>query len=827
MSIDAENDLAGLISKQESFDKEAELETSALNKLYIARSEYSAAAKTNDANREELLSRRERSDKELEEINAAIAALDKEKEEVTNGKALLAEKHTDAENRLSGLVKLSSSKEEKLSLADKELSDATLRIKELEQKLGFLNGLENSMEGMSGAVRMILRAKRQGSLRGILGTVSQNISVDGKYSAAIETALGGALQNIITENEDAAKEAIGYLKDNRGGRATFLPVTSVRGNRLSENLNGADGFIALACDLVTYDSEYTGIVNSLLGRIAVFENLDKATVTAKKCGYRFKSVTLDGQVINAGGSFTGGSLSRSSGVLSRKNEITRLTEEKNKLSDGLVRMRRNRDMLKAEFDKLKFDCEAIKEKLSIISGDEVRFEAEEKRIIEVRAQKAAQADGIIGETKTVGQKLAALEESKADALSKLEQTENLIAEAEKSAGERSGKKKLITEKREELSAKLSEYKIAEAELSKDIESISDAIKRIEEQRRSIGDDTARLAVLEAQQKEKIEEKYREIEQLKKNISSSKDVISALNSDISDVQSVSREKEAESTALRRKSRELSDSKEKLASELTRLEERRDSLRNDCDEIIRSLEEQYSLYLSEAQKLALPAEEVPGARGELDSVKQKIRALGSVNVAAVEEYKEVSEQYGFMSGQLEDVTSSKKKLENIIAELTETMKARFSESFNMINENFKRIFTELFGGGKAELVLSDPENVLTSGIEINVAPPGKVIKNLSLLSGGEQSFVAIALYFAILNIRPAPFCILDEIEAALDDVNVAKYAHYLRNYTSTTQFIAITHRRGTMEEADILYGVTMQQKGVSRLIRLEQTPAEVSV
>ncbi|MGN0692006.1 MAG: chromosome segregation protein SMC, partial [Oscillospiraceae bacterium] len=281
---------------------------------------------------------------------------------------------------------------------------------------------------------------------------------------------------------------------------------------------------------------------------------------------------------------------------------------------------------------------------------------------------------------------------------------------------------------------------------------------------------------------------------------------------------------ESTQLRRKSRELSDSKERFAAERTRLEERRSSVQNSCDEIIRSMEEQYELYLSEAEKLAIPVENINQTQRELALVKQKIRALGNVNVAAIEEYKEVSEQYEFMSGQVNDVISSKKKLENIIAELTETMKKQFSESFELINENFRKIFIELFGGGKAELRLTDPENVLESGIEINVAPPGKVIKSLSLLSGGEQAFVAIALYFAILNIKPAPFCILDEIEAALDDVNVARYAQYLRHYTDTTQFIAITHRRGTMEEADVLYGVTMQQKGCSKLIKLEQPPKE---
>ena len=260
-------------------------------------------------------------------------------------------------------------------------------------------------------------------------------------------------------------------------------------------------------------------------------------------------------------------------------------------------------------------------------------------------------------------------------------------------------------------------------------------------------------------------------------------------------------------------------------MTRLEGQKESVQNNYDNIISDMQEQYSLYLSEAQAIAKPVEDLLTVQKMLNEVKQKIRNIGNVNVAAIEEYKEVSERYNFMKEQLDDVETSKRELEQLIEELTENMRRQFSESFNQINENFKEIFVELFGGGKAELTLTDPDDVLESGIEINVAPPGKVIKNLSLLSGGEQAFVAIAIYFAILKIKPAPFCILDEIEAALDDVNVSKYAQYLRHFTDTTQFILVTHRRGTMDEADVMYGVTMQEKGISRVLRLDQPPADI--
>ncbi|MCM1480314.1 MAG: hypothetical protein NC085_11475, partial [Muribaculaceae bacterium] len=272
-------------------------------------------------------------------------------------------------------------------------------------------------------------------------------------------------------------------------------------------------------------------------------------------------------------------------------------------------------------------------------------------------------------------------------------------------------------------------------------------------------------------------------------------------------------------------ELSDEKEKYSREMTRLEGQREAVQNNYDGIISDMQEQYGMYLSEAQAIAKPVEDLLSVQRQLNEVKQKIRGLGNVNVAAIEEYKEFSERYNFMKEQLDDVETSKRELEELIEELTENMRRQFTESFNQINDNFKEIFVELFGGGKAELTLTDPEDVLESGIEINVAPPGKVIKNLSLLSGGEQAFVAIAIYFAILKIKPAPFCILDEIEAALDDVNVSKYAQYLRHFTDTTQFILVTHRRGTMDEADVMYGVTMQEKGISRVLRLDQPPADI--
>ena len=407
----------------------------------------------------------------------------------------------------------------------------------------------------------------------------------------------------------------------------------------------------------------------------------------------------------------------------------------------------------------------------------------------------------------------------------LKAVENDIFEKEKSVSENEEQRRQMQEKREALSEKMSGLKLRETEIAKDIEAIKAEIARLEAQSQEIGSSSARLVVELDEKNRFIEEKQAEIEALNAKLSGAKDEAAGINDRIAQLRSESHTMEQKSNEKRRQVRELNDSKEKFSREVTRLEERKTSVQGAYDKIIADMAEQYELYLSEAVKLAKPVENLLVIQRDLAEIKQKIRALGNVNVAAIEEYKEVSERYEFMSGQLNDVESSKRELEKLIEELTETMRRQFSDSFNQINENFKQIFVELFGGGRAELTLTDPEDVLESGIEIKVAPPGKVINNLSLLSGGEQAFVAICIYFSILKIKPAPFCILDEIEAALDDINVTKYAQYLRKFTDTTQFILVTHRRGSMDEADVMYGVTMQEKGISKILRLEQPPQNI--
>ncbi len=423
--------------------------------------------------------------------------------------------------------------------------------------------------------------------------------------------------------------------------------------------------------------------------------------------------------------------------------------------------------------------------------------------------------------KRYAEKIKENDRNTSEAEENLRKCEEEIAELEKQAADSEEMRLEIKKKMEKLSEKLSEMKLYQLERSKDKDALEAEIKQLEEQFSALGDNSARLAVALEEQKKIISEKEKLIEERRSSLENAADAVSEINAKILEEQSAKREMEQKSNEGRVKIRSLTDDREKFSREMTRLEERQGSVQNNYDGIISDMQEQYGLYLSEARETAAPVEDLLTVQRELNEIKQKIRGLGNVNVAAIEEYKEVSERYSFMRGQLDDVETSKRELEQLIEELTDNMRRQFSESFNQINENFKEIFVELFGGGRAELTLTDPEDVLESGIEINVAPPGKVIKSLSLLSGGEQAFVAIAIYFAILKIKPAPFCILDEIEAALDDINVVKYAQYLRNFTDTTQFILVTHRRGSMDEADVMYGVTMQEKGISRVLKLDQT------
>jgi chromosome segregation protein SMC len=794
---------------------------SEINSLYIKQSEYRFAIessrlsiKDEEKRLSELLQNNGDFGRKLEEYRSVLAENEKESD-----KNLV--KTNEIKNRIAGLEKLWKSRRDAFEEAKNEFERSLYELKDKQQRRKILTDLENNMDGFAGSVKQILKASKQGRIGGIFGTVAQNIGVKPEYAVAVETALGGAMQNIIVENEDIAKRCIRYLKEQKGGRATFLPLTSVKGRELYEQgLENCEGYISSASRIVSYDAKFSGVISSLLGRIVVAEDIDSATLIARKYGYKFKIVTLDGQVINAGGSFTGGSAQRSGGIITRKNEIDTLDSEIEILTQKRDGLKEKAEKLRAESEKRRYDCEASKEELAELESETVRINAETASLKSLIEQMNIQSENSGKLAADAEQKIQAAQSSIAETEKALSDIDEQIRQAEEKLAQGQGIREKLRLERAGLAEKLSQLKIKRIEISKDIQAqeldlqrFDESIKASEQSFRQLEDDIS-------QQKEIISQKKSEIESLNKQLAGFKDNTSGYLEQIQRYQAMHTEQSRLVNELTKGLKQFNETKEKLSAAVTRLEERRETLQRDNDSIIRQLLEVYELTRSEAVRIADKIEDMVSAQKELSEIKNKIRSLGNVNVEAIEEYKEVSERYRFMSEQIEDVRRSKSELEKIISSLTEEMCRIFSESFAVINSNFKEIFVELFGGGKAELILTDPENVLESGIEISVAPPGKVIKNLISLSGGEQSFVAIAIYFSILRLRPAPFCILDEIDAALDEVNVRKYAQYLKKFTDTTQFVLVTHRRSAMEEANVLYGVTMQEDGISKLLKMEQ-------
>lgn len=816
-----EKELAGAEEESSRLGENVDKAGSEINGLYIKQSEYRFAVESaKTAIREENFRLEEiregsgDSGRKLEEYRQRLDEAEEEKEKN-------AAENLEIKNRLSGLDMLYKSRRDGFEQAKSEFEKALYELKDRQQRRKILTDLENNMDGFAGSVKLVLKAGKQGRTGGVLGTVAQNISVRPEYAVAVETALGGAMQNIIVENEEIAKRCIRFLKEQRGGRATFLPLTSVNGRELGEQgLEDSSGFISIASRIVDCDPKYKGIINSLLGRIAVAEDIDSATVIAKKYGYRFRIVTLDGQVINAGGSFTGGSAQRSGGIITRKNEIDTLDAEIEKLTAQRDDLREKAEKLRAESEKRRYDSEAAREELSHNENDAVRISAEISSLKSLIGQLKLQSDNSEKMAEDARQKIAACEKSIADSEKALLETEEQIRHAEEKMAEGQGIREELRLRRGELSEKLSQLKIQGIELSGSKKNQESEISRFLESLESLSRGNKEFEDEINRQNDIISHKKIDIERLRSKLTGFKDNTAAYQEQIQRYQNMHTEQNRLVNEMTKGLKQFNEAKEKLSGEMTRLEERREAVCRDNDYIIKQLLEVYELTRSEAVGLAEKIVDVAKAQRELTELKNKIRALGNVNVEAIEEYKEVSERYRFMSAQIADVQKSKAELENIISSLTQEMCRIFSESFVIINSNFKEIFVELFGGGKAELILTDPENVLESGIEISVAPPGKVIKNLISLSGGEQSFVAIAIYFAILKLRPAPFCILDEIDAALDEVNVRKYAQYLKKFTDTTQFVLVTHRRSAMEEANVLYGVTMQEDGISKLLKMEQ-------
>ena len=727
---------------------------------------------------------------------------------------------TEIMNAVSGYSLRVNNRQEKADTMKSAIDARGLDILQKKDKIRMLDEMEKNMDGYSGAVKAVVREAKGGALRGIHGPLSQLISVEDRYAIAVETALGSAIQNIVTDSENDAKRAINFLKENKSGRATFLPLTSVKSKPFTEKgLDDCYGFVDMADRLLDYDKKYDEIIRSLLGRTAVAEDLDSAIVIAKKFSYRFKIVTLDGQVVNAGGSMTGGSRGHNSGILSRTNEKEKLNEQLKKLAAEQEKDNEEYKKLNVELSSAKAELDASESDLKRTQEDIIRKESE-LALIDGKLDTAnAALEELRREKKNASIRITDLE-----ALKSAAQTE--IDRLNKEMGSLQADLDVVTHGREKLEEKKEELAQIEAKinldilaLEKDIEAKKEAVdllnRRMASHEGRLDDLNDEIAIIEKANSD-IELK---IQELTKQAQEFHELGASAKSDIEALINERTQCDAKSAQLRSEERSKSAEREKISGELARLEERKAQMEKQLDDAVNKLFDEYQLTKSDAEALNIVIEDYQQAHRSLQELKGKIRALGNVNVGAIEEYKEVSERYEFMKAQLDDIEKSRDELNRLITELTSKMAEQFKAQFVRINSYFGETFVELFGGGKAELILENPNDVLECNIEIKVQPPGKNVQNIDLLSGGEKGLSAIALLFAILKVAPSPFCIFDEVEAALDDVNVARYARYVRRMTANTQFILITHRRGTMEEADVLYGITMQEEGVSKLLELQ--------
>ena len=728
----------------------------------------------------------------------------------------LAENEQQLKNIRAGLELKLKSRRAALEEADRAEQQLNRELDAARQRLSVLRELEKNMEGYQNSVKTVMRAASARRLRGIIGPVSSILRVEPGREVAIETALGGALQNIVVENEAAAKAGIALLRSENAGRATFLPLDTVQPGVFRGKLSGS---ARLASSLVQADARYSDIVSHLLGRIIVVDDINEASRVARDNGFRSKVVTLDGQVVNAGGSFTGGSVQRSAGLFTRKQELEELRVKAAKLQKECLAAQEKTDQCKQQADALNAELTAASSEQITAANDRVRAEAERKRL-EAAMEQAETA--LAARQKEIDTLNAQLADSREKAAQAEAQEAALAGEIEAKSGELNriaeGDDAFLTRQRalaEQVSAKRLEQvsRQKDAELAQaQIEALEQRTRDAESRRASLEESLAALAA-------RSDACRAEIEAIRKAKTDSRAEIEAKEAEIRKAteQRLSCQ-QAETEALAR-ARTAADSREEMGREMARLAERKAAAESEYDATAAKLWDEYQLTVSQAEELCVEFDSLPALRAQVADLRNQIRALGNVNVSAIEEYQEVRERYDALSAQVADVEGSRNELTRMIASLSGQMKEIFTDSFRAINDNFGRIFAELFGGGEASLVLEDESDVLSCGIGIQVAPPGKVIKNLEALSGGEQALVAISIYFAILAVNPAPFCILDEIEAALDDANVSRFAQYLRRVSDKTQFIVITHRRGTMEAANVLYGVTMQEDGVSKLLKLD--------
>ena len=702
------------------------------------------------------------------------------------------------------------------SLAETKVK-LTMEARALDDRIRLLAEMEKDYEGFNKAVKLVCQG--QSGLRGIHGPVANLMKTEGKYSLAIEIALGAGLQNIVVDREEDAKSAIAFLKQRDGGRATFLPLTAIRGDELREKgVEGEYGFVGIASRLVRFDPKYTNIFQNLLGRTVIAEDLDCGIAMARKYRSAFRIVTLDGQVINRGGSMTGGSTSRSAGVLSRAAELEKLRGRVEGMHAKLREAQTAEETARRELEAARYELTTAQAQQRAAEDEVLRLQGVKNQFDQLLSSLRESVENLTGE-------LTAIDGCLKDNETRAEQARAAVSQREREAADfrrraesvLSGQSQLLAES-DRLTERITAHKEELASLAAQREG---AARRAEDLRRLAGD----LTGDRSQKEETLTRCRREIETARAEILRCREIQAekktqgdALRRRLAAISQEKLELEAQRTAKGRAGQEMNERLLKLERSVSSLETKRTTSAMEEKQILDRLWETYELSHSDAQAQRVELESLPKANRRIGELKREIASLGAINTGAIEEFDRVNGRYTYLSEQRTDVERAKGELEGVIGRITEQMTEIFRQQFDLLNESFQQTFRDLFGGGEARLELEDEHDILGCGIEIKAQPPGKTLKTISLLSGGEKAFVAIALYFSILKVHPTPFCVMDEIEAALDEANVVRYARYMRTLADRTQFIVITHRRGTMEEADVLYGVTMQEQGVSKILTI---------
>ena len=766
----------------------------------------------------EVAQRRQTVGQELSAAQEKLSAGEKEAKENRRALREAQEEAQAVQNMIQGHTLKMDSRRKKAEDAAAAKLKLTMDAGALDDRIRLLTEMEKEYEGFSKAVKTVMQAAEKNTLRGIHGPVASLMTTKQEYAVALEIALGAGMQNIVVDREEDAKAAISFLKQRDGGRATFLPLTAIRGEELRENVSGEYGFVGVASRLVTYDAKYDDIFRSLLGRTVVAEDLDSGIAMARKYRNAFRIVTLDGQVINRGGSMTGGSVSRSAGVLSRANELERLTARQGAAHDQLRAAVQQAEDLQRELQKAEYELQVAKEQQRRAEDEVLTLQGRQDHYDIL-------LESLRLSCETMERELEEFDRRDSADKSRIRELEAAIAQADARAADlrRQAQEKLagqtdLNDATDRLAQTVSEKKASQAALLAEREA---GLRGAEDLRRVQADMAADRA-----DRDQLAERFRadnaraqeEIAAHQTRVNELTCQAERLRRQLEELAQTKLALEARREQQGRESRQLNEALLNATQAESRLRQKLESSAMEESQLLDKLWERYSLSHSDAQEQRIQLESVPKATRRIAELNREIKSLGTPNLGAIDEFQRVNERYTYLSDQRTDVEKAKEELTGVIDQLTRQMTEIFGQQFQLLNESFQQTFLELFGGGKARLELEDENDILNCGIEIKVQPPGKQLKTITLLSGGEKAFVAIALYFAILKVHPTPFCVMDEIEAALDEANVVRYARYMRRIAGKTQFIVITHRRGTMEEADVLYGVTMQEKGVSRILTI---------